>query len=99
MPGVGEYRSVIKTMGLEEAKAALGARLEKAHLWRHSEKGLSDLGAPTKIEYPFQATIKDCLNGSKNSMGFECKKPEDRVRCCSEKFSGPRLSWGPKRVA
>jgi hypothetical protein len=97
MPGVGEYQAVIKTLGVEEAKASLRARFEKAHLWRHSQKGLTDLGAPTKIELPFLATVKDCLNGSKNSMGFECKKSEYRTICCSEKFVGPRISWGAKQ--
>jgi len=96
-PGVGEYFSVLETEGTEEAKASFRARFEKAHLWRHTSKGLTDLGVPTKFEFPFVATIKDCLAGSKNSMGLECKDGAFRVTCCSEKFIGPKIYWGAKQ--
>jgi len=96
-PGIGEYQSVLKTQGVEEAKASLKARFEKAHLWRHSKKGLTDLGVPTKMEFPFKHTIKDCLAGSPNSMGYECKAGDYRTTCCHEKFWGPVVSWGEQQ--
>jgi hypothetical protein len=96
MLGTGEYQSLIETQNLEGAKTALRARFEKARLWRHSPKGLTDLGVPTKIEFPFLATIKDCREGAKNSLGRECSVPESRATCCSEKFSGPLVYWGAK---
>lgn len=94
MPGLSEYDSTLRTQGMEQAKNSLRARFEKAHLWRHSEKDLTDLGAPTKIELPFQATVKDCLEGSKNSLGIECTQPRFRSICCAEKFAGPTIYWG-----
>jgi hypothetical protein len=93
-PSAGEYFSMLETQGLDEAKASFTSQFEKAHLWRHSKSGLVDLGAPTKIELPFKATIKDCMAGSKNSHGMECRPDLERRICCYEKFIGPRIYWG-----
>ena len=96
-PGIGEYWSLIKESSQEDAKTALRSRFSKTHLWSHSVKGLMDLGTPTKMDFPFQASIKDCMAGSKNSMGMECRPGQDRASCCSEKFVGPLFYWGPNQ--
>lgn len=96
-PGIGEYWSTLKGEKTDAAKKQLKERFEKAHLWRHSKEGLTDLGTPTKMEFPFAFSIKDCLEGSKNSMGMQCRDDDKERGCCYEKFLGPKIYWGSKQ--
>lgn len=93
-PNTPEYWSTLQTQNKEEAINSLRSRFGKAHLWRYSKEGLLDLGTPTKFDFPFKSTIKDCLEGSENSLGIDCQKNEHRKACCQEKFNGPLIYWG-----
>lgn len=93
-PGVPEYWTYLRDMTVEDAKRALHDRFKDAHMWRYSEDQLIDLGIPTKMDFPFTATIKDCVAGSKNSLGGVCRPDSDRTSCCTEKFAGPVFYWG-----
>ncbi len=96
-PGIPEYWTYVREHTLQEAKAALQTRFNEAHLWRYTPDQLVDLGKPTKMEFPFIATIKDCMNGSKNSLGLVCNSDMNRKACCAEKFAGPVFYWGPNQ--
>ncbi|MCX6116069.1 MAG: hypothetical protein NT027_00895 [Proteobacteria bacterium] len=58
-----------------------------------------DLGKPTDIEVNLTATILDCVNGAETSMGNTCsgRDVKQREDCCSEKFIGPTVYFGPER--
>ncbi len=91
-----DYFEVLQTQNLEKAKASLRNKIRNAHLWRVSASGeIQDLGAPTNIDLPFTATVKDCVEGARTTLGNDCSTRADfeRFTCCREKFSGPRIFW------
>lgn len=84
---------------LVEAKAELEKEFSKTHLWKYTkEKGFEDLGTPSKFNSRFSASIKDCMEGAKTTLGNDCSRFEGTSRrgCCGEKFTGPEVSWGSK---
>lgn len=48
------------------------------------------------MDFSFSATIKDCMEGAKTTLGNDCShlKGDGRHSCCREKFSGPTIFWG-----
>jgi hypothetical protein len=91
-----EYWLILSEENLEGAKSRLKARFGEARLWKVTESGQAkDIGSPTEIDLPFTATVKDCMEGAKTSLGSDCslRSVEARTACCREKFSGPRLKW------
>lgn len=60
-----------------------------------SDGQVTSLGKPTNIETKFTATIKDCMEGAKNTIEGSCThiKLESKVQCYFEKFIGPIISW------
>ncbi len=71
-----------------------------ARLYSIDEKTLEieDLGGPTRVDInDITATILDCNNGSKTSIGNDCSavKESHRNDCCHEKFIGPTVFFGP----
>lgn len=92
-----DYLQTIKQMTVNETKDKLTKDFGQSQLWTYSkEKGVQNLGAPTKTEFPFKATVKDCVKGEKASSGMDCSIHEgtDRESCCFEKFRGPIIYWG-----
>jgi hypothetical protein len=85
-----EYWQILKSKNLEEAKSELKARLNEAHLWIVTPESSQSLGAPSSIELPFTATVKDCVEGAKTTLGNSCS---GSAACCSEKFVGPVIIW------
>lgn len=91
------YYALLSEKNLEEAKSALEDDFNKTHLWKYSkDKGIEDLGTPRKVDFHFTATIKDCLEGAKTTLGTDCSRFEGTHRrsCCREKFVGPVVFWG-----
>lgn len=92
-----QYVALLSEKTSEEAKSALRVEFSQTHLWRYSkENGFEDLGAPGKVDLPFSASIKDCMEGAKTTLGADCSRYEERRGCCGEKFVGPVLFWGDK---
>jgi len=91
-----EYWASMKSMNLTAAKADLSAKFSKARIWQVGEdRTIQSQGLPTEVELPFVATVKDCVEGAKTSLGNDCSRHpvEQRMGCCMEKFLGPRISW------
>ncbi len=94
LPTAVEYFTILKAVGLEEAKAELGRRFGSAHLWEVSASGaVSDRGKPTHVDFSMKATVKDCVSTSLTSLGSTCPASRDRASCCEEKFAATRVSW------
>ncbi len=94
-----EFLDVLASKNLLDAKVALLQKFNISHLWIFTEgKGLEDFGVPSKIDLPFTATIKDCVEGAKTTLGNDCSsyKLSERRSCCAEKFSGPSVYWGKR---
>lgn len=85
-----EYWQILKTKNLIEAKSELKVRLNDAQLWIATREGVESLGSPANVEFPFTATVKDCLDGAKTTLGNNCAGSES---CCAEKFVGPVITW------
>ncbi len=90
--GHEDYLEILKNYNLEGAKESLKTKFEKTHLWLvNSDSGIEDLGGPTKIELPFSASVKDCVEGAPSATGLDCR---GNAGCCFEKFRGPIIYWG-----
>lgn len=92
-----EYFEIVSHKNLNPAKLEIQNFIRQAHLWKYTKKqGLQDLGSPSKIELLFTATIKDCMEGAKTTLGKSCTNREGNIEksCCSEKFQGPTVFWG-----
>jgi hypothetical protein len=95
-----DYFDILKVESSSKAKSILGSKFGKTHLWvLSSQNELKDLGVPSKIEFPFETTIRDCTEGSKAHHGIDCSQSQGRElqQCCSEKFPGPVIYWGEKQ--
>lgn len=91
-----QYFKLLTDKNLNDAKAELQKEFSKTHLWKYTkENGFEDLGTPTKIVSRFSASIKDCMEGAKTTLGNDCTpfKGEGRRNCCGEKFVGPEITW------
>lgn len=91
-----EYFTILKTENLESAKSRFRERFSEARLWKVNGNGeIKDIGSPAEIDLPFTATVKDCMEGAKTSLGSDCSmiSVASRATCCQEKFSGPRIKW------
>lgn len=91
------YLKLLSDKKLTEAKTELEKEFNKARLWRYtSETGFENLGAPSKVVSRFTASIKDCMEGARTTLGNDCSRYEGAGRrgCCGEKFTGPEISWG-----
>lgn len=96
-----EYDKILRDFNLNDAKSNLYEMLKKTNLWTYSKKeGFKNLGLPSKIEYPFTATVKDCMEGAKTTAGNDCSKNEgdQKMACCREKFAGPIVYWGKNQA-
>jgi len=90
------YFKLLSEKNLDEAKAELQKEFSKTHLWKYTkEKGFEDLGTPTQVASGFSASIKDCMEGAKTTLGSDCSRfdGDSRRSCCAEKFVGPEISW------
>jgi hypothetical protein len=85
------YYSILEAENLKPAKESLRAKFSMMHLWQFKDQKITDLGAPTTVDFPFTSTIKDCMEGAPTSLGSNCSRNET---CCREKFLGPILRWG-----
>lgn len=92
------YREILKTKTKEEAASAIKSVLTNTELWQVKNEIVQSLGTPKLIEIPFSATIKDCVEGAKTTLGMSCNRVDKKEReaCCSEKFVGPVLVWETK---
>ena len=100
MPNMKEYFALLQSENFEAAKISVERRLEKTQLWAVQRNGRAkSLGYPSKIEIGFTATVKDCMEGAKTTLGGDCSgRPSGaRLACCQEKFVGPRVLWGEKQ--
>lgn len=91
-----QYFKLLTEKNLVAAKAELEKEFSKTHLWKYTkENGFEDLGAPSKVISPFTASIKDCMEGAKTTLGNDCSRSEgaNRRGCCGEKFIGPEIYW------
>jgi hypothetical protein len=91
-----EYWKILKTQNLNSAKEVLKKAFSKTMLWRVSEDGdVKNFHHPIEILTPFTATIKDCVEGTKTTLGTSCSgyNLEQRESCCSEKFVGLKVVW------
>ncbi len=91
-----KYWEIMKSLNLAAAKADLSTKFSKARIWQVNEDGMiQSQGLPTEVELPFVATVKDCVEGAKTSLGNDCSHHaiDQRMGCCMEKFLGPRISW------
>jgi len=96
LPSHDEYWESMKSMNLAAAKADLSAKFSKTRIWQVREDGtMQSQGLPTEVKMPFLATVKDCVEGAKTTLGSDCSRfPVDqRTGCCMEKFVGPQISW------
>ena len=89
-----DYWKTLESHDLERAKGELTDRFKITVLWKVSDDGsVTRIGAPSKMEFPMTATVKDCMNGAKTTLGADCTKREDTLACCKEKFVGPVIYW------
>ncbi len=61
---------------------------------------IEEIGAPASVDIKdITATILDCKNGSKTSIGNDCpaREKSELEYCCREKFIGPTVYFGPDR--
>lgn len=94
-----QYLKLLSENNLIAAKSEIEKELGQTHLWKYTKKkGIEDLGTPVKVDSRFSASIKDCMEGAKTSLGNDCNRFEgdSRRSCCGEKFVGPEVSWGNK---
>lgn len=92
-----QYKRILSEKNSEEAKVALQDEFNRTHLWKYSKKtGFEDLGTPSKVDFRFNSTIRDCMEGAKTNLGSDCSNLSGDARrgCCGEKFTGPVLYWG-----
>jgi hypothetical protein len=92
-----EYKILLKSLNQDVGKQAIEGAFKKSNLWKYSKNGgFENLGPPTIIDLPFSSTIKDCMDGSPNNYGRQCKTEEkySLESCCSEKFPAPIVYWG-----
>lgn len=90
------YFQILTENNLEAAKATLKTELSVVRLWKvRSDNTLQSMGPPKEIKMPFTATVKDCVEGARTTLGNNCSRTsiEHRVACCREKFIGPVLEW------
>lgn len=93
---IEKYRQILKTQNLISAKEELKKTFSTTTLWEVSEYGeVRNLGFPVEVQLPFTATVMDCMNGAKTTLGMSCsnQKADQIEACCSEKFIGPIASW------
>ncbi len=100
LPSIKTYFQVLADNNLAEAKVELTKLFSTAELWT-LEKDKSQpisLGQPTSVELPFTATVKDCVEGAKTTLGNDCSGNAgvNLLGCCREKFIGPIINWGTK---
>jgi hypothetical protein len=91
-----EYWKILKTENLSSGKEEIKKAFSKTVLWEISENGeVNTLGPPSEVKTPFTATVKDCVEGAKTTLGSSClgDTAEQRESCCSEKFVGPKVIW------
>ncbi len=91
-----DYWRILKTHNLNTSKEELKKLFSKTILWEISWTGeVRNLGNPIEVQTAFTATVKDCVDGAKTTLGMSCSnyKPEHRESCCSEKFVGPKVVW------
>lgn len=94
-----QYLKLLSENNLIAAKSEIEREFSQTHLWKYTkEKGFEDLGAPIKVDSRFSASIRDCMEGAKTSLGSDCNlfEGDSRRTCCGEKFIGPEVSWGNK---
>ena len=94
---MSRYYQILTENNLEAAKEKLKDELAVVRLWKVGpDNTVQSLGAPKNIRLPFTATIKDCVEGARTTLGNNCSgtPKENRVPCCREKFSGPVIQWG-----
>lgn len=101
LPTIENYFQVLTDHNLLEAKVEMQKLFSTAELWTLS-KGQTQpvsLGKPSAVELPFTATVKDCMEGAKTTLGNDCSKNAGvNLRgCCREKFIGPIVKWGTKQ--
>lgn len=97
LPTMEDYEGVLSDQNLDAAKVELEQKFRQAHLWKYTEgKGFEDLGTPENFDAAFTATIKDCVEGARTTLGADCSKFQGIARrsCCGEKFVGPVITWG-----
>jgi hypothetical protein len=103
MVDVKTYFDLLTQYSRDEARVELQAAFLKSHLLRIAaatgpggSSKLTDLGPPEKIKFSFTASVKDCMEGAKTTLGADCSRTslKNRKGCCSEKIVGPTLIWG-----
>ncbi|MBM4303170.1 MAG: hypothetical protein FJ112_02455 [Deltaproteobacteria bacterium] len=89
-----DYWKTLESYDLEKAKANLKNRFNMAVLWQISGAGeVTRIGTPSRVAFAMTATVKDCVNGAKTSLGLDCSNRENKLACCKEKFIGPEIYW------
>jgi hypothetical protein len=98
LPTIEKYFQVLATHNLAEAKVEMEKLFSNAELWTVTTE-VQSLGKPTAVELPFTATVKDCVEGAKTTLGNDCSKNAgvNLTSCCREKFIGPVVIWGSKQ--
>lgn len=100
LPSIERYFQILADNNLATAKAEVTKLFSTAELWT-LDKGESipvSLGQPSSVDIPFTATVKDCVEGAKTTLGNDCSKHSgaNLLGCCREKFIGPVIAWGTK---
>lgn len=101
LPTIEAYFQVLSDHNLPTAKVEMEKLFSNAELWTLSKSQTQpvSLGRPSAVELPFTATVKDCVEGAKTTLGNDCSKNNgvNLVGCCREKFIGPIVKWGTKQ--
>ncbi|MBN8540798.1 MAG: hypothetical protein J0L82_10470 [Deltaproteobacteria bacterium] len=100
LPSIERYFQILADNNLEAAKVEITKLFSNAELWTlDKENSLpASLGKPSSVDLPFTATVKDCVEGAKTTLGNDCSKNSGAslLGCCREKFLGPIVNWGTK---
>ncbi len=97
---IERYFQILTDYRLDDAKNEISKAFANAELWT-VQKGQTEavsMGKPRRIELRFTATVKDCIEGARTSLGNDCSKNSgtNLAACCREKFTGPEIIWGEK---
>lgn len=98
LPSIEMYFQILTKFPLVEAKAELQKLFSNAELWvvKKNATVATSLGTPKQIDLPFTASVRDCMEGAKTTLGNDCSKNKgsNLISCCREKFIGPEVIWG-----
>jgi len=95
-----QYWRILVNEDFAAAKEHFDRYVKNAQLWMvESGKAPRPLGTPTKTEFNFKISVKDCVATGNHPLGDHCLKRlgNQRLSCCREKFPGLMIYWGEQR--